>query len=147
MALIPSRTKFRKSHRGSRAGNASRGTKVDFGEYGLQSLGRAWITSQQIEACRVAINRALKRKGKVWIRIFPHKPITKRPPETRMGKGKGALNSGWRWFVQVWFSSKLVVQPSRWPKRRSALLRPSLDCVAVSSLATLIKPSPPILLR
>ena len=90
MALIPSRTKFRKSHRGSRAGNASRGTKVDFGEYGLQSLGRAWITSQQIEACRVAINRALKRKGKVWIRIFPHKPITKRPPETRRGKGKGA---------------------------------------------------------
>lgn len=90
MALIPSRTKFRKSHRGSRAGNASRGTNVDFGEYGLQSLGRAWITSQQIEACRVAINRALKRKGKVWIRIFPHKPITKRPPETRMGKGKGA---------------------------------------------------------
>ena len=91
MALIPSRTKFRKSHRGSRAGNASRGTKVDFGEYGLQSLGRAWITSQQIEACRVAINRALKRKGKVWIRIFPHKPITKRPPETRMGKGKGGI--------------------------------------------------------
>ena len=92
MALIPSRTKFRKSHRGSRAGNASRGTKVDFGEYGLQSLGRAWITSQQIEACRVAINRALKRKGKVWIRIFPHKPITKRPPETRMGKGKGSTD-------------------------------------------------------
>ena len=86
---MPSRTKFRKAHRGSRAHNASRGTKVDFGEFGLQSLGRAWITSQQIEACRVAINRALKRKGKVWIRIFPHKPVTKRPPETRMGKGKG----------------------------------------------------------
>ncbi len=90
MALMPSRTKFRKQHRGSRAGNATRGTNVDFGEYGLQALGRAWITSQQIEACRVTINRTLKRKGKVWIRIFPHKPVTKRPPETRMGKGKGA---------------------------------------------------------
>lgn len=89
MALMPSRTKFRKQHRGSRAGNATRGTNVDFGEYGLQSLGRGWVTSQQIEACRVAINRTLKRKGKVWIRIFPHKPVTKRPPETRMGKGKG----------------------------------------------------------
>ncbi len=87
---MPSRTKYRKCHRGSRAGNATRGTNVDFGEFGLQSLGRAWITSQQIEACRVAINRALKRKGKVWIRIFPHKPVTSRPPETRMGKGKGA---------------------------------------------------------
>ncbi len=90
MALMPSRTKYRKAHRGSRAGNATRGTKIDFGEFGLQAIGRAWITSQQIEACRVAINRYLKRKGKVWIRIFPHKPITKRPPETRMGKGKGA---------------------------------------------------------
>ncbi len=90
MALIPSRTKFRKSQRGSRAGNATRGIHVDFGEFGLQTLERGWITSQQIEACRVAINRSLKRKGKVWIRIFPHKPVTSRPPETRMGKGKGA---------------------------------------------------------
>ncbi len=90
MALIPSRTKFRKSQRGSRSGNATRGTNIDFGEFGLQTLERGWITSQQIEACRVAVNRHLKRKGKVWIRIFPHKPITKRPPETRMGKGKGA---------------------------------------------------------
>jgi large subunit ribosomal protein L16 len=90
MPLMPSRTKFRKSHRGSRAGNATRGTNIDFGEFGLQALERGWVTSQQIEACRVAINRHLKRKGKVWIRIFPHKPVTKRPPETRMGKGKGA---------------------------------------------------------
>ncbi|MGI8601888.1 MAG: 50S ribosomal protein L16 [Verrucomicrobiales bacterium] len=89
MALMPSRTKYRKSQRGSRSGNATRGTNVDFGEFGLQALERGWITSQQIEACRVAINRHLKRKGKVWIRIFPHKPITSRPPETRMGKGKG----------------------------------------------------------
>ncbi|MGK0184825.1 MAG: large subunit ribosomal protein L16 [Verrucomicrobiales bacterium] len=90
MATIPRRVKFRKSQRGSRAGNAQRGTDVSFGEYGLQTLDRGWITSNQIEACRIAVNRYLKRKGKVWIRIFPHKPITARPPETRMGKGKGA---------------------------------------------------------
>lgn len=93
MPLIPKRVKFRKTHRGSRAGNASRGTKVSFGEYGLQCLGRAWITNRQIEACRISINRSLKRKGKVWIRIFPHKPITSRPPETRMGKGKGPVST------------------------------------------------------
>jgi large subunit ribosomal protein L16 len=91
MPLIPSRTKYRKSHRGSRAGIATRGTTVAFGEFGLQVLQRGWITSQQIEACRVAINRHLKRKGKVWIRIFPHKSVTGRPPETRMGKGKGPV--------------------------------------------------------
>ncbi len=90
MPLMPKRVKHRKSQRGSRAGNAQRGTKVSFGEYGLQCLGRDWITNRQIEACRIAINRYLKRKGKVWIRIFPHKPITQRPPETRMGKGKGS---------------------------------------------------------
>ena len=91
MPLMPKRVKFRKTHRGSRAGNASRGTKVSFGEFGLQCLGRGWITNRQIEACRISINRYLKRKGKVWIRIFPHKPVTGRPPETRMGKGKGPV--------------------------------------------------------
>jgi len=91
MPLMPKRVKFRKTHRGSRAGNAQRGTRVDFGEYGLQCLGRGWITNRQIEACRISINRYLKRKGKVWIRIFPHKPVTARPPETRMGKGKGPV--------------------------------------------------------
>ena len=94
MALMPKRTKFRKSHRGSRSGNAQRGTTVAFGDFGLQTLDRCWMTNRQIEACRIAINRSLKRKGKVWIRIFPHKPITSRPPETRMGKGKGAVE-GW----------------------------------------------------
>jgi len=90
MALMPKRTKYRKSQRGSRAGNATRGCTVAFGDYGLQTLERGWIKNNQIEACRVSVNRHLKRKGKVWIRIFPHKPITSRPPETRMGKGKGA---------------------------------------------------------
>ena len=94
MALMPKRTKFRKAHRGSRSGNAQVGITVAFGDYGLQTLDRAWMTNRQIEACRIAINRSLKRKGKVWIRIFPHKPITSRPPEVRMGKGKGAVE-GW----------------------------------------------------
>ena len=87
---MPRKMKYRKSQRGSRSGNASRGTKLNFGDYGLQTLDRGWIKNNQIEACRVTINRYLKRKGKVWIRIFPHKPTTSRPPETRMGKGKGA---------------------------------------------------------
>jgi large subunit ribosomal protein L16 len=91
---MPKRTKFRKAHRGSRSGNAQTGTTVAFGDFGLQTLDRGWMTNRQIEACRIAINRSLKRKGKVWIRIFPHKPITSRPPEVRMGKGKGAVE-GW----------------------------------------------------
>lgn len=90
MALLPSRTKFRKSQRGSRSGNATSMNKLDFGDFGLQTLERGWIKNNQIETCRVAITRFLKRKGKVFIRIFPHKPVTARPPETRMGKGKGA---------------------------------------------------------
>jgi large subunit ribosomal protein L16 len=94
MPLMPKRTKFRKSHRGSRSGNAQRGTTVAFGDFGLQTLDRGWLSNRQIEACRIAITRSLKRKGKVWIRIFPHKSITSRPPETRMGKGKGAVE-GW----------------------------------------------------
>ncbi len=91
MALLPSRVKHRKTQRGSRAGTASRGNKLDFGEFGLQTLDRGWIKNNQIEACRVAINRFLKRKGKVFIRIFPHKSITSIPAETRMGKGKGEV--------------------------------------------------------
>ncbi len=98
MAQIPRRVKYRKTQRGSRSGNAQRGTEVSFGDYGLQCLGRDWISSNQIEACRIAINRYLKRKGKVWIRIFPHKSVTGRPPETRMGKGKGAVE---KWVAVV----------------------------------------------
>ena len=94
MAQIPKRVKYRKSQRGNRGGNASRGVVVSCVEFGLQCLTRGWMTNRQIEACRIAINRYLKRKGKVWIRIFPHKPITSRPPETRMGKGKGPVE-GW----------------------------------------------------
>ena len=88
--LMPKRVKFRKSQRGRRKGMAMCGHLVNFGDYGLKGLEPAWITSRQIEACRVAISREMKRDGKVWIRIFPDKPISKKPLETRMGKGKGA---------------------------------------------------------
>ena len=90
MPLMPKRVKYRKTHRGSRAGNATRATKIDFGAYALQTLERAWITNTQIEAARVALTRNMKRKGKLWIRMFPDKSVTARPPETRMGKGKGS---------------------------------------------------------
>ena len=93
MPLIPARVKYRKMHRGSRAGMATRGNTVAFGEYGLQALERCWMDTKQIEAARVAINRNMKRRGKVWIRIFPQKSYTKKPLETRMGKGKGPLES------------------------------------------------------
>ena len=86
---MPKRVKYRKTQRGSRKGTASRNLRIDFGEFGLQTLERAWITNTQIEAARVALTRNMKRKGKFWIRIFPDKSVTGRPPETRMGKGKG----------------------------------------------------------
>lgn len=91
---MPKRVKHRKVQKGSRRGMAKGGTTVAFGQYGLQAMERAWITNIQIEACRVAINRNLKRKGKLWIRIFPDKPYTKKPLEVRMGKGKGGVE-GW----------------------------------------------------
>ena len=89
MPLLPKRVKYRKTQRGSRKGVATRNINIDFGSYALQTLERGWITNIQIEACRVAITRNMKRKGKLWIRIFPDKSVTARPPETRMGKGKG----------------------------------------------------------
>lgn len=92
MTLMPKRTKHRKMHKGHKTGLSKGGNFVHFGDYGIQALDRGWVTSQQIEACRVAINRHFQRKGKVWIRIFPDKPVTKKPAEVRMGKGKGALD-------------------------------------------------------
>ncbi len=88
--LIPKRVKFRKQQRGRMRGKAKGGTEVNFGEWGLKALEPHWITNRQIEAVRIALTRELKRNGKIWIRIFPDKPVTSRPPETRMGKGKGA---------------------------------------------------------
>src|SRR5215468_10053232 len=91
---IPKRMKYRKQQRGRMAGVATRGAEISFGEYGLKALEPAWITGKQIEASRVAMTRFVKRGGKIWIRVFPDKPITKKPAETRMGKGKGAPE-GW----------------------------------------------------
>ena len=88
--LMPKRVKYRKQQRGRMNGKAYRGSAVTFGEYGLMAVEPAWVTNRQIEAARVAITRSIKRGGKMWIRVFPDKPVTKKPAETRMGKGKGA---------------------------------------------------------
>jgi large subunit ribosomal protein L16 len=88
--LMPKKVKHRKVQRGNRRGKAYRGSSLSFGDFGLKAMEPAWVTDRQIEAARVAINRHVKRGAKLWIRIFPHKPITKKPAETRMGKGKGA---------------------------------------------------------
>jgi large subunit ribosomal protein L16 len=100
--LAPKRVKHRKTHKGRMRGKAHRGNKVSFGEYGLQTTECGWISNRQIEAARVAMTRHIKRGGKVWIRIFPDKPITSKPAETRMGKGKGA--------PELWVA---VVRPGR----------------------------------
>jgi large subunit ribosomal protein L16 len=100
--LMPKKVKYRKMQKGRMTGKAYRGSKVSFGEYGLKAIEPGWVTNRQIESARVAINRHVKRGCKVWIRIFPDKPITKKPAETRMGKGKGAL--------ETWVA---VVKPGR----------------------------------
>ncbi len=87
--LMPKKVKYRKIQRGRMKGKAQSGNTLSFGDFGLQAMGRTWLTARQIEAARVAINRHIKKGGKMWIRVFPWKPISKRPPETRMGKGKG----------------------------------------------------------
>ena len=92
--LIPKKVKYRKQQRGRMKGLAVKGSSLSFGEFGLQTIEPAWITNQQIEAARVAMTRHIKRGGKIWVRIFPDKPISKKPTETRMGKGKGAP-TGW----------------------------------------------------
>lgn len=98
MAMMPKRTKYRKQQRGRLRGNATRGNSVAFGDYGLQSTDWGWISGRQIEAGRVAANRATSGLAKIWIRIFPHKPISAKPAETRMGKGKGDID---RWVAPV----------------------------------------------
>ena len=117
--LMPRRTKFRKQQRGSRKGVASAGNRVDFGDYGLQALEAGWVTARQIEAARIALSRYVKRTGKLWIRIYPDKPITKKPAETRMGKGKGPVE-GW---VAVVRAGKILYEINGVPedKAREAL--------------------------
>jgi len=92
MVYLPSKTKYRKKQKGTFRGLSKAGFLVEFGDFGMQALDRGWITNKQIEACRVAITRAFARKGKVWIRFFPDKPVSKKPAETRMGKGKGSVD-------------------------------------------------------
>ena len=92
MLLAPSRTKYRRQHRGRMKGEATRGSTLSFGEFGLQALEPCWMEARQIEAARIALTRFMKRGGKVWIRVFPDKPITAKPAETRMGSGKGAVD-------------------------------------------------------
>ena len=100
--LAPKKVKYRKRQKGRRAGMASRGNQLNFGDYALQAMECGWLTTRQIEAARIAMTRHIKRGGKIWIRIFPDKPITKKPAETRMGKGKGA--------PEDWVA---VIQPGR----------------------------------
>ena len=100
--LSPKKVKWRKMQKGRRPGTAWRGSSLAFGDFGLQSLDRGWVTAREIEAARVALTRAIKRGGRVWVRVFPDKPLTKKPAETRMGKGKGA--------PEVWVA---VVKPGR----------------------------------
>ena len=100
--LMPSKVKYRKQQRGRRAGKAQKGSTVCFGDYGLKALEASWMTARQIEAARIAMTRFIKRGGKIWIRVFPDKPITKKPTEVRMGKGKGA--------PEAWVA---VVRPGR----------------------------------
>ena len=96
--LMPKKVKFRKQQRGRMTGKAWRGSSLSFGDFGLKAIECGWVTNRQIEAARIAMTRFIKRGGKVWIRVFPDKPITKKPPETRMGKGKGAPEA---WVVVV----------------------------------------------
>lgn len=100
--LMPKRVKYRKAQRGRMKGVAVRGSTLAFGDYGLKALEPAWVTNRQIEAARVSLTRSIKRGGKIWIRVFPDKPVTKKPAETRMGKGKGA--------PEIWVA---VVKPGR----------------------------------
>ncbi len=117
--LTPKRVKYRKQMKGRMKGIARRGNEVNFGDYGLQATESGWVTARQIEAARIALTRYVKRTGKVWIRIFPDKPITKKPAETRMGKGKGA-NEGW---VAVVIAGKVLYEITGVPedKAREAL--------------------------
>jgi len=110
--LMPKKTKYRKSFRGRRKGNSKGGNVVTFGDYGLQALETSYVTGRQIEAARITITRTMKRGGKVWINIFPHKPITKKPAEVRMGSGKGAVE----YYVAVVKPGRIIFEISGVPE-------------------------------
>lgn len=111
--LMPRRAKHRKSFRGKRTGIATRGVNIDFGEFGLKALTCAWVSSRQIEAARRALTHHVKRGGRIWIRIFPDKPVTKKPPETRMGSGKGDIHE----YVAVVRPGRILFEMAGIPER------------------------------
>jgi len=115
MVLMPKRTKHRKVQKGKMSGLSKGANFVHFGEFGIQALERGWLTSKQIEACRITINRYFARKGKVWIRVFPDKPITKKPAEVRMGKGKGGLDQ----WVSVVRPGRVLFEVGNVPKEQA----------------------------
>src|SRR3712207_5603415 len=132
--LVPKKLKYRKPHRGRMRGQTKGGTEVQFGEYGLQALEASWITNRQIEAARIAMTRKIKRGGKVWINVFPHKPITKKPLETRMGKGKGSPE-GWVAVVKpgmVMFELAGVPEPLAREAMRLAAMKLPVRCKFVT---------------
>src|ERR1700690_4400627 len=144
MALMPVRTKFRKMQKGQHAGKSKAATFVDFGDFAMQALERGRITNHQMEACRVAINREFNRKGKVWIRIFPDKSVSKKPAETRMGKGKGApdhwvavVRPGKILFEMEGVSPEIAKEAMRLasnklPLKTSFVMRPGMKVEAVA---------------
>jgi len=132
--LQPKRVKWRKEHRGRMRGDAKGGTIVEFGEYGLKAVERGWVTNRQIEAARVAMTRKIKRGGKVWINIFPDKPYTKKPAETRMGSGKGSPE-GWVAVVKpgrVMFELSGVPEPLAREAMRLAMHKLPMKCRFIS---------------
>lgn len=131
--LMPKRTKHKKMFRGRLKGTAQRGNFVAFGDYGLQALEPSWVTNRQIESCRIAINRTFKREGKIFIRIFPDKPITKRPIGVRMGKGKGNVE-GWVAVVKpgrILFEVKGVTEEKAKAALRKATMKLPINCKIV----------------
>jgi len=112
MVMMPKRTKHRKCQKGTFRGLSKAGNFVEFGDYGIQVLERGWITGQQLEACRITINRFFQRRGKVWIRVFPDKPVTKKPAEVRMGKGKGGVDH----WVAVVRPGKILFEVANVPR-------------------------------
>ena len=128
--LLPKRTKFRKPHRGRRRGLAKGGTRVQFGEYGLKAMEQGWVTNRQIEAARIAMTRHIRRGGKVWINIYPDRPLTKKPAETRMGSGKGSPE----WWIanvkpgRVMFELSGVAEPVAKEALRRAIHKLPMKC-------------------
>ena len=119
--LQPKKTKFRRQQKGSQKGNAQRGNQLAFGSFGIKSLETKWITGRQIEAARIAVTRYMQRQGQIWIRIFPDKPITRKPADVRMGKGKGAPEASLLRLLRVALSSKQKVFLMKWQKKLCAL--------------------------